>query len=232
MDPVLNITLDNSANRAACYRCHPGSTTKCLRGAMGSAIAADGSMAMQCQSCHGNMSQVGSADRVGWFMEPNCQSCHTGTATSNNGQIRYTSVFMTPTARVRVAGEPDLRHHAQHARPPGPFALPLLRRPRRPAMLRLPRLDPRRVSQLRIATTTCATSRLQGHAGVMVECTACHTNRPTPSPAARTACIPSARPGSNGHHDGLGSATRRNARPATAPTTAAPCCRGMQATRT
>ncbi len=63
-DPVLNTTLDNSANRAACYRCHPGSTTKCLRGAMGGAIAADGSMEMQCQSCHGNMSTVGSP--VGW----------------------------------------------------------------------------------------------------------------------------------------------------------------------
>ena len=95
MDPELKITLDNSANRAACYRCHPGSTTRCLRGAMGSAIAADGSMEMQCQSCHGNMSAVGSASRVGWFMEPNCQSCHTGTATNNSGQIRYTSAFDT-----------------------------------------------------------------------------------------------------------------------------------------
>ena len=52
-------------------------------------------MEMQCQSCHGNMSAVGSASRVGWIMEPNCQGCHTGTATSNSGQIRYTSVFDT-----------------------------------------------------------------------------------------------------------------------------------------
>ena len=37
---------------------------------------ADGSLEMQCQSCHGSMSQVGSTNRVGWFMEPNCQSCH------------------------------------------------------------------------------------------------------------------------------------------------------------
>ena len=102
MDPELNITLDNSANRAACYRCHPGSTTRCLRGAMGSAIAADGSMEMQCQSCHGNMSAVGSPSRVGWIMEPNCQSCHTGTATSNSGQIRYTSSFIDTNGTVRV----------------------------------------------------------------------------------------------------------------------------------
>ena len=102
MDPISSMTLDSSANRSACYRCHPGSTTKCLRGAMGGAIAADGSMEMQCQSCHGNMSTVGSANRVGWFMEPNCASCHTGTATSNNGQIRYTSVFSDTNGTVRL----------------------------------------------------------------------------------------------------------------------------------
>jgi len=60
---------------------------------MGGATALDGSMAMQCQSCHGSMRSVGSSQRVGWFMEPNCQQCHTGTATSNSGQIRYTSAF-------------------------------------------------------------------------------------------------------------------------------------------
>ena len=32
VDPVSNTTLDNVANRSACYRCHPGSTTRCLRG--------------------------------------------------------------------------------------------------------------------------------------------------------------------------------------------------------
>ncbi len=93
MDPVTSMTLDSSSNRSACYRCHPGSTTKCLRGAMGSAVAADGSMEMQCQNCHGPMHAVGRAGRQGWFDEPNCQSCHTGTAVRNNGQIRYTSAL-------------------------------------------------------------------------------------------------------------------------------------------
>jgi len=85
-DPANGMTLNASTNRSACYRCHPGSATKCLRGAMGRAVAADGTLAMQCQSCHGSMSEVGAADRVGWLMEPNCQSCHTGNAVSNNGQ--------------------------------------------------------------------------------------------------------------------------------------------------
>ncbi len=91
-DPILNTTLDNSANRAACYRCHPGSATKCLRGAMGAAIASDGSMEMQCQSCHGNMSAVGASNRTGWFQEPNCQNCHAGTA-NHTTTIRYTSAL-------------------------------------------------------------------------------------------------------------------------------------------
>lgn len=93
LDPTTNLRLDASENRSSCYRCHPGSETKCLRGAMGNAVNPDGSMVMQCQSCHGGMSAVGAASRVGWLQQPNCQNCHTGTALKNNGQIRYTSVF-------------------------------------------------------------------------------------------------------------------------------------------
>lgn len=95
VDPLTSLTLDDSDNRSSCYRCHPGSETLCLRGAMGRSVASDGSMAMQCQSCHGSMSDVGDAQRTGWLQEPNCQSCHTGPATHNNGRIRYTSVYET-----------------------------------------------------------------------------------------------------------------------------------------
>ncbi len=93
IDPENGLPLDASENRTACYRCHPGSETRCLRGAMGKAVAPDGSLAMQCQDCHGSMSAVGAIDREGWLEQPACQSCHTGTAIDNNGQIRYTSVF-------------------------------------------------------------------------------------------------------------------------------------------
>ena len=102
LDPTTGLTLDASNNRSACYRCHPGSLTRCLRGAMGSAVAPDGTLAMQCQSCHGTMSVVAAATRSGWLNEPMCQDCHTGTAVSNNGQIRYTSVFDSP-GHVRQA---------------------------------------------------------------------------------------------------------------------------------
>ncbi len=93
IDPTNHLPLDSTLNRSACYRCHPGSVTKCLRGAMGSAVAPDGTALMQCQSCHGLMSAVGAAGRTGWLQEPACQECHTGSATVNSGQIRYTSVF-------------------------------------------------------------------------------------------------------------------------------------------
>ena len=101
-DPLTGETLDSAADRSACYRCHPGSLTRCLRGVMGASVAPDGTLAIQCQECHGPMSAVGASGRLGWLNEPACQSCHTGTATINNGQIRYTSVFDTP-GHVRQA---------------------------------------------------------------------------------------------------------------------------------
>jgi Outer membrane cytochrome MtrC/MtrF-like, domains II/IV len=103
IDPVTGLPLDDSANRSACYRCHPGSTTKCLRGAMGAAVDSKGDMLMQCQSCHGLMSAVGKPGRSGWLDEPACQNCHTGDAVTNNGQIRYIDVIDTATGQRRVA---------------------------------------------------------------------------------------------------------------------------------
>jgi len=177
-DPVTQTTLNDSLNRSACYRCHPGSTTRCLRGAMGSAIAADGSMEMQCQSCHGNMSAVGSSSRVGWIMEPNCQACHVGTATNN--PIRYTTVFDSP-GHTRV---PTDRTFATTLNTP-PTSNP-------PLDLSLYRFS---IGHGGLQCSACHGSthaefpsshandnlrniRLQGHAGVMVECTACHTTMP------------------------------------------------------
>ena len=93
IDPSNGMTLNASENRTACYTCHPGSDTRCLRGAMGAAVATNGDLSMQCQSCHGSMSRVGETGRAGWFDQPTCQNCHSGTATNNNGQIRYLSAF-------------------------------------------------------------------------------------------------------------------------------------------
>ncbi len=102
VDPKTGQSLDAATNRSACYRCHPGSETRCLRGVMGAAVAADGSLAIQCQECHGSMSAVGAPGRLGWLQEPLCQSCHTGTALENAGALRYDSVFTAP-GQVRQA---------------------------------------------------------------------------------------------------------------------------------
>jgi len=93
LDPANGLTLDSTDNRTSCYYCHPGKETKCLRGVMGRSVAPSGDLAIQCQSCHGQMSQVGSVNRTGWLDEPSCQACHTGDAVTNSGQIRYQTVF-------------------------------------------------------------------------------------------------------------------------------------------
>ncbi|NJD32142.1 MAG: carboxypeptidase regulatory-like domain-containing protein [Gammaproteobacteria bacterium] len=75
----------------SCYLCHPGKSTQCLRGAMTNAVT--------CQNCHGGMSAVGGAaalaaggsidgandgkSRRPWVDLPRCQSCHTGDANSH-----------------------------------------------------------------------------------------------------------------------------------------------------
>lgn len=175
-DPETGMALDNIANRGSCYTCHPGSATRCLRGAMGAAVAADGTMAMQCQSCHGRMSDVGATGRIGWLDEPNCQQCHTGTATDNMGQIRYTDAFIapgvprvptnllfatnpdTPVADVSLyrfsKGHGNLQCSACHGSTHAEY----------PASHRNDNLQ---------------SVALQGHAGVVADCTACHATMPS-----------------------------------------------------
>lgn len=104
--------LDDVPDRRSCYTCHPGAATRCLRGAMGKAIGADGDYLISCQDCHGGMSAVGNPTRHGWLEEPNCQACHTGDATVNAGAIRFANAFDTPghlrvTTNPRFATNPD-----------------------------------------------------------------------------------------------------------------------------
>ena len=201
-DPELNMTLNDSNNRNACYRCHPGSATKCLRGAMGSAIAADGSMAMQCQSCHGSMSQVGDSSRVGWFMEPNCQSCHTGTATKNNGQIRYTSVFDS-SGQVRVAADQTF---ATSADTPA-AGLSLYRFSVGHGGLQCSACHGSTHAEFPAAhpNDNIRNIQLQGHAGVTVECTACHSTVPSTANGGPHGMHPIGQNWVSGHHDQIGS---------------------------
>jgi hypothetical protein len=81
----------NGSADSTCYQCHPGKITQCQRGAMRTA-------GLECRDCHGNMLSVGAAAnlRAGgsidgqndgaarrpWKDLPRCQSCHTGDAVS------------------------------------------------------------------------------------------------------------------------------------------------------
>ncbi|HEY3380427.1 MAG TPA: PKD domain-containing protein [Vicinamibacterales bacterium] len=176
VDPTNNFTLDSSSNRSACYRCHPGSVTRCLRGVMGNSVAADGTMAIQCQNCHGPLSAVGNPNRTGWFQEPTCQNCHTGTAVSNSGQIRFTSAFGS-TGLPRAAADPTF---ATVANAPA-AGLSLYRFSAGHGGLQCSACHGSTHAEYPSAhpNDNLQSVALQGHVGTIAECTACHQTTPT-----------------------------------------------------
>jgi hypothetical protein len=175
VDPTTNLTLDSSSNRTACYRCHPGSATRCLRGAMGAAVAADGTLEMQCQSCHGSMSVVAATTRTGWLNEPACQNCHTGTAVNNNGQIRYTSVFDSPGHER----QPVDQTFATNSDTPAP-GLSLYRFSTGHGGVKCEACHGSTHAEFPSShrNDNIQSIEHQGHVGMFVECTSCHAAQP------------------------------------------------------
>jgi hypothetical protein len=167
LDPSNGLSLDNSTNRDACYSCHPGAATECLRGAMGSAKDSSGNPMMQCQSCHGTMNDVGNTNRTGWMDEPNCQVCHQSgqryASALVNGSMRsvidtqFATNPNTPSAGVSLyrfsIGHGDLQcsscHGSTHAVFPSSHA-----------------------------EDNVISNQIQGHSGTIAECTSCHTTMP------------------------------------------------------
>ena len=152
-------------------------------------------------------------------------------ATAARSATPPSSTPTAPCACRRIRPSPPQPNTPPAARAQ-PLALPLLRRPRRPAMLRLPRLDARRVSQL-ARQRQPAQHRPPGPRGRDVRMHRLpHQLRPAPSPAVRTACTRLAQAWVSRHPDALenGQATAPNARPATAQITAAPSCRACRPT--
>lgn len=196
--PTINKYVTDKLNQT-CYQCHPGQSTKCLRGAMYNA-------GMICNDCHGGMKQVGNdfslnfskatpakmdmTKRVPWANEPKCQSCHTGDAMNNltssanvikaSDGIRLLQAWRTNDTNAtpitatnkRFAEETaangnavlyrlskghsgiscEACHGSTHAEWP---VLPESGNP--------------------IANDNMAATQLQGHAGKISECAACHT---------------------------------------------------------
>jgi len=175
-DPATGQTLDSSSNRGACYSCHPGSETRCLRGVMGNSVAADGSLVIQCQGCHGSMSQVGSASREGWLSEPTCQNCHTGTAVSNSGKIRFVSA-LDGTGKPRVAADQTF---ATNPNTPA-VGYSLYRFSKGHGGLQCEACHGSTHAEFPTShvNDNLQSVRLQGHIGTLGECTACHSSTPS-----------------------------------------------------
>ena len=163
-DPTNGKLLSASTNRSACYRCHPGATTQCLRGEMGKQSN------IQCQSCHGNMNAVGKHGRIGWLDEPNCQSCHqngkryiTAVTDINNGTLRsvldtrFATNPNTPQNGVSMyrfsTGHGKMQCEACHGSTHAIY----------PSSHKEDNLQ---------------SIAVQGHEGTIAECTSCHTTIP------------------------------------------------------
>lgn len=197
-DPTNGLTLEASANRSACYRCHPGSETRCLRGAMGNAVALDGTMSIQCQNCHGTMSAVGAATRTGWFDEPGCQNCHTGTAVKNSGQIRYASVFDSSGA-LRAAADPTFATN-----PNTPVAgKSLYRFSAGHGGLQCEGCHGSTHAEYPSShrNDNIQNTALQGHAGTLGECAACHGTTPSTTNGGPHGMHPVGQAWVSRHHD-------------------------------
>jgi hypothetical protein len=146
----------------ACYYCHPGDKTQCARGVMDTA-------GMTCLDCHGTMTAVAQASRKPWETLPKCQSCHTGDAASNiGGQIirrsTYTdspdkATFIVATNKRfaeqdntlfrNSVGHSGVACESCHGSPHAEW--------------------PSREANDNVTATT-----IQGHDGMITECTACH----------------------------------------------------------
>ncbi len=176
LDPDSGLPLDSSDNRDSCYRCHPGSRTRCLRGEMGSAVAPDASLAIQCQSCHGSMGDVASPARQGWLDVPACQSCHTGTAAHNSGQIRYTTVF-DGSGGVRAAA--DLTFATTPDVPTAGFSLYRFSRGHGNLACEACHGSTHAEYPSSHRNDNVQSLALQGHIGTIAECATCHAAVPS-----------------------------------------------------
>ena len=203
LDPYRGGTLDAASNRTACYLCHPGSATRCLRGVMGRSVAPDGALSMQCQSCHGDMSLVGRTARQGWLEEPVCQSCHTGTAVANAGLIRYTGAF-TAAGQPRAAVDPTF---ATNADAPAP-GLSLYRFSRGHGGLACEACHGSTHAEFPSAdrNDNVQSLSLQQHVGPLAECTACHATSPVTRNGGPHGMHPVGQAWVSAHHEEEGAA--------------------------
>jgi hypothetical protein len=199
--PTINTYIQTTLNNS-CYRCHPGQTTRCLRGAMYNG-------GLICQDCHGNMQQVGNdfsvnmssstpypgganmTLRVPWAKEPACGSCHSGDAMSNlttsanviksNDNIRLLQAYRTNDLNATPIVPTNTRFAEETASNGNKILFRLSKGHSGIACqachgsthAEWP-VEPQ--SGTSIANDNLAATQIQGHTGMIIECTACHAS--------------------------------------------------------
>jgi hypothetical protein len=166
MDDAADKPLDDVASRTACYNCHPGSQTQCLRGVMGIAKDSQGNLLLQCQSCHGTMSKVGLQGRRGWVDLPGCQNCHYRSSTTGN-YVRDTSVFdssgnLKQVSSMFTTGQNLYKFSAEHGH----------------VQCEACHGSTHAEYATSEANDNVQSMSLQSYAGTIVECSVCHANIP------------------------------------------------------
>ncbi|PHS58336.1 MAG: hypothetical protein COB17_03210 [Sulfurimonas sp.] len=164
IDPTNNQTLGSSLNRTSCYRCHPGATTKCLRGAMGKQSD------IQCQSCHGGMNAVGKHGRKGWLDIPNCQACH------QDGNRYESAVTNQATGSLRTAL--DIRFATNVNTPMSNISMYRYSQGHGGMQCSACHGSTHAIYPSSHAEDNIQSIAVQGHEGTISECTACHKTTP------------------------------------------------------
>jgi hypothetical protein len=191
MDATTGKPLDQIGTRDACYACHPGKSTNCLRGAMGNPIDPSDSSKhlMECQSCHGSMKVVGSAQmadpstgslraRSPWFDMPTCQTCH------QNGQRYTTALTVNATNNTFAYRSSTDPRFATNTDKPGP-GLSMYRFSVGHGQLQCAACHNSTHAEFTSKTADNSTNdnlraiETQGYSAALRECTACHATAPT-----------------------------------------------------
>jgi hypothetical protein len=106
----MNFTAASSAT-PACYNCHPGPKTQCLRGIMYRA-------GKTCSDCHGDMYAMTTGIQNGrqpWVQEPRCGDCHAASHAENNNTLFRNSVLMNGPEDMNGKIYCEACHNSTHA---------------------------------------------------------------------------------------------------------------------
>ena len=186
-----NFSVFQNANTVEtnCYQCHPGNITQCQRGAMATG-------GMDCFDCHGGMLAVGGAfnlqpggsidgtndggTRRPWLDLPRCQACHTGDAVAYlaganlvsdaNWPFRLRQAYKTgdgsasPLLATNKRFAENTNTLFRFSKGHGNLACESCHGSTHAIW---PNDDP-------AANDNIAATRLQGHAGTIIECGTCH----------------------------------------------------------